>query len=172
MYIPKASRTSVAPFCPCPEKGPKCIAFSFLSIVWKICGYQRELLSWASKRLENVGIDPATSHMLSERSTTWANSPPPAFCFSSHFSEDHLHPRHSFFWGRPEGQEKSRPLRWSKGTSSQRYSEASGRLVPIPLVRKGESRLGKSLAAKVQVSDFPGRKRSRPSWEDSRRTPG
>ena len=25
--------------------------------------------------LENPGIDPGTSHMLSERSTTWANSP-------------------------------------------------------------------------------------------------
>ena len=25
--------------------------------------------------MENVGIDPTTSHMLSERSTTWANSP-------------------------------------------------------------------------------------------------
>ena len=27
------------------------------------------------KILENPGIDPGTSHMLSERSTTWANSP-------------------------------------------------------------------------------------------------
>ena len=27
------------------------------------------------KRLENPGIDPGTSHMLSERSTIWANSP-------------------------------------------------------------------------------------------------
>ena len=27
------------------------------------------------KRLEIPGIDPGTSHMLSERSTTWANSP-------------------------------------------------------------------------------------------------
>ena len=25
--------------------------------------------------MENPGIDPGTSHMLSERSTTWANSP-------------------------------------------------------------------------------------------------
>ena len=25
--------------------------------------------------MENQGIDPGTSHMLSERSTTWANSP-------------------------------------------------------------------------------------------------
>ena len=25
--------------------------------------------------MENAGIDPATSHMLSERSTIWANSP-------------------------------------------------------------------------------------------------
>ena len=27
------------------------------------------------KWMENPGIDPGTSHMLSERSTTWANSP-------------------------------------------------------------------------------------------------
>ena len=27
------------------------------------------------KHLENGGIDPPTSHMLSERSTIWANSP-------------------------------------------------------------------------------------------------
>ena len=26
--------------------------------------------------MENAGIDPATSHMRSARSTTWANSPP------------------------------------------------------------------------------------------------
>ena len=31
------------------------------------------------KHLENGGIDPPTSHMLSERSTIWANSPD---CFS------------------------------------------------------------------------------------------
>ena len=28
------------------------------------------------KLLENRGIDPRTSHMLSERSTIWASSPP------------------------------------------------------------------------------------------------
>ena len=29
--------------------------------------------------MENPGIDPGTSHMLSERSTTWANSPDDIF---------------------------------------------------------------------------------------------
>ena len=28
------------------------------------------------KKLDNPGIDPGTSHMLSERSTIWANRPP------------------------------------------------------------------------------------------------
>ena len=28
-----------------------------------------------NKSLENLGIDPSASRMLSERSTTWANSP-------------------------------------------------------------------------------------------------
>ena len=29
----------------------------------------------AKKSVENPGIDPGTSHLQSERSTTWANSP-------------------------------------------------------------------------------------------------
>ena len=33
--------------------------------------------------LENAGIDPGNSHMLSERSTTWAN-PPSVFNLSKH----------------------------------------------------------------------------------------
>ena len=37
---------------------------------------QLEALQNTFKRyLENPGIDPGTSHMLSERSTIWANSP-------------------------------------------------------------------------------------------------
>ena len=35
----------------------------------------RYIKSSMKKMLENPGIDPGTSHMLSERSTTWANSP-------------------------------------------------------------------------------------------------
>lgn len=34
--------------------------------------------------MENAGIDPATSHMLSERSTIWANSPPLMDVLGSH----------------------------------------------------------------------------------------
>ena len=33
------------------------------------------MVLFPKKILENPGIDPGTSHMLSERSTTWANSP-------------------------------------------------------------------------------------------------
>ena len=33
------------------------------------------MIPHVSKTMENLGIDPGTSHMLSERSTTWANSP-------------------------------------------------------------------------------------------------
>ena len=40
------------------------------------------------KDLENGGIDPPTSHMISERSTIWANSPR---YWSGHlFTEGHL----------------------------------------------------------------------------------
>ena len=35
-----------------------------------------ELLQKKKGSLENPGIDPGTSRMLSERSTMWANSPP------------------------------------------------------------------------------------------------
>lgn len=52
----------------CPEKDPKCLIFLFLSTDWKVC---REMV----KALENVGVDPTTSRMLSERSTIWANPP-------------------------------------------------------------------------------------------------
>ena len=45
--------------------------------------------------LENAGIDPATSRMLSERSTIWANSPdhPPGLSFTSvcHYSTQQQH---------------------------------------------------------------------------------
>ena len=39
-------------------------------------------LALKKKRMENPGIDPGTSHMLSERSTTWAN-PPCDICYYS-----------------------------------------------------------------------------------------
>ena len=51
---------------------PAHLTLSQLGVGWKE--------EFASKSyLENPGIDPGTSHMLSERSTTWANSPT-AFC--------------------------------------------------------------------------------------------
>ena len=60
--------------------------------------------------------------MLSERSTTWANSPPSCLSFSSSFSEYHLH----FIYSseQPKLQKILRSLKWNqdwtKGTSSQR----------------------------------------------------
>ena len=36
---------------------------------------QPAILKHSEIYLENPGIDPGTSHMLSERFTTWANSP-------------------------------------------------------------------------------------------------
>ena len=39
--------------------------------------------------VENAGIDPATSHMQSERSTIWANSPPPAEIKGSNSNMDY-----------------------------------------------------------------------------------
>ena len=42
-------------------------------IYWKI--------QW--KKLENPGIDPGTSHMRSERSTIWANSPYIKYLYSN-----------------------------------------------------------------------------------------
>ena len=44
--------------------------FAFYMFSTKICA------NWTRKKfLENPGIDPGTSHMLSERSTIWANPP-------------------------------------------------------------------------------------------------
>ena len=44
--------------------------------------------------MENAGIDPATSHMLSEHSTIWANSP---ICKNSHKVKKILDSKHSLW---------------------------------------------------------------------------
>ena len=69
---------------PCPSPVLKCAMRSpeprDLRDLWA-----ENVFSMLSIKLENAGIDPATSHMLSERSTIWANSPPD----ETHFSLTH-----------------------------------------------------------------------------------
>ena len=46
-----------------------------MHIVVNVDCENRIKLFQVKRNLENAGIDPATSRMLSERSTIWANSP-------------------------------------------------------------------------------------------------
>ena len=58
--------------------------------------------------MENPGIDPGTSHMLSERSTTWANSP--AVVSSRVKSIYWLHVQQHYAWAKEDGTGVSFPF--------------------------------------------------------------
>ena len=52
------------------------VLFTFIWYDLVLCNSRRNAVINADKKLlENPGIDPGTSHMLSERSTIWANPP-------------------------------------------------------------------------------------------------
>lgn len=106
--------------------------------------------------MENAGIDPTTSHMLSERSTTWANSPHPACIYSFHFSVDCVHVIiHSSRL--PELQEMSRSLSWTKGPSKDPPRQESSWYLFLCQGKKKVTAT-KSGQKTICVSDFPDRR--------------